>query len=533
MGCHLSKLDDVDGLGSPGGKHGSSKTDIRHRNAVSLDIPRRSASGVGGQRQRAHSLINQLTTDERGVRTAKVIRQIPIEARYEIYRDKILGTGMNGAVVLAKHRGTDRICAVKTFSTEGMDAARYRRLYNEVDIFLRMDHPNVCKLLEVYEDESHVYLVMEACMGKDLYERLALQRRYTEEEAAVAAKQMLEAVHYCHTHGVCHRDLKLENWVYAEARLDAPLRLIDFGISQIVSTPKEKMSDTHGTVYYVAPEILKGAYDVRCDVWSIGVIVYMLLSGSPPFAGENPRQTVRNICEAPISFEGPRWKGVSDSAKDFVRELLQKNPADRPSALEASKNDWIRTFVDIQEPQSALIDSDLLEVLCHFAKESDVKRAALSLVAFSINPKDVCDTLADQFRSLDFDESGTIRLGDLTKALTERLGLDAAEAEKIFRKLDQTGDEEIHYSEFLAACLQHRITLTEQDVRDAFCRFDVDNSGVISLSNLRNVLGDRFCGTRVEDLIREADANNEGYITYESFRHALMDSKGEQLVHFR
>ncbi|EER09562.1 calmodulin-domain protein kinase, putative, partial [Perkinsus marinus ATCC 50983] len=212
-------------------------------------------------------------------------------------------------------------------------------------------------------------------------------------------------------------------------------------------------------------------------------------------------------------------------AKEFISSLLQKNPSDRPSALEASKSEWIRTFVTIQEPKPDLIDSGLLEILCQFAKESDVKRAALSLVAFSINPKVVCDALADEFRSLDFDESGTIRLGDLTKALTERLGLDAVEAEKIFRKLDQTGDEEIHYSEFLAACLQHRITLTEQDVRDAFYRLDVDNSGVISLSNLRNVLGDRFCGTRVEDLIKEADANNEGYITYESFRHTLLDSK--------
>ncbi|EER00784.1 calcium-dependent protein kinase, putative [Perkinsus marinus ATCC 50983] len=365
----------------------------------------------------------------------------------------VFGTGMNGAVVMAKHRDSGRVCAVKTFSTLGLDAARYRRLYNEVDIFLRMDHPNVCKLLEVYEDDAHVYLVMEACTGKDLYDRLAVQKRFTEEEAAVTAKQMLEAVHYCHTHGVCHRDLKLENWVYSEPRSDAPLRLIDFGISQIVSTSKEKMSDTHGTVYYVAPEILMGDYDFRCDVWSIGVIVYMLLSGSPPFTGEDARETVRNIFQASLCFDGPRWEGVSPLAKEFISSLLQKNPSDRPSALEASKSEWIRTFVTIQEPKSDLIDSGLLEILCQFAKESDVKRAALSLVAFSINPKVVCDALADEFRSLDFDESGTIRLGDLTKALTERLGLDAVEAEKIFRKLDQTGDEEIHYSEFLAACL--------------------------------------------------------------------------------
>lgn len=298
-----------------------------------------------------------------------------------------------------------------------------------------------------------------------------------------------------------------------------------------------------GYALSIAPvlQILMGDYDFRCDVWSIGVIVYMLLSGSPPFTGEDARETVRNIFQASLCFDGelrpqlaspiavllgPRWEGVSPLAKEFISSLLQKNPSDRPSALEASKSEWIRTFVTIQEPKSDLIDSGLLEILCQFAKESDVKRAALSLVAFSINPKVVCDALADEFRSLDFDESGTIRLGDLTKALTERLGLDAVEAEKIFRKLDQTGDEEIHYSEFLAACLQHRITLTEQDVRDAFYRLDVDNSGVsgtqlaaaysfffpqvISLSNLRNVLGDRFCGTRVEDLIKEADANNEG-----------------------
>jgi serine/threonine protein kinase len=203
---------------------------------------------------------------------------------------------------------------------------------------------------------------MELCTGRELYERLSQLRRYTEKDAADVAMQMLEAINYCHAHAVCHRDLKLENWVYASAAVDSPLKLIDFGMSKVFNEGVP-LTAIHGTVYYVAPEVLTGKYDNACDVWSIGVIVYMLLSGSPPFGGQQDYEIIQRIKTAQVVFEGPRWAGISEDAKDFVRELLTRNPKQRPSASSAMSHRWIKAMVGSfsQDSVSSEIELTVLE----------------------------------------------------------------------------------------------------------------------------------------------------------------------------
>ncbi|EER18003.1 calcium-dependent protein kinase, isoform, putative [Perkinsus marinus ATCC 50983] len=476
------------------------------------------------------SIAEYLSKARPGIKNAR-IKQKDISQVYEILEDRVLGTGMNGKVYLARNKATGEKVAVKTLTTENLNSRKFELLRNEVEIYLHLDHPNVCRLLEVYEDNANVRLVMEACTGKELFERLASKKRYGEQDAAQVAKQMLDALHYCHKQNICHRDLKLENWVYADTSENAPLRLIDFGFSKVF-TQNQPMTAMHGTVYYVAPEVLEGSYDSKCDVWSIGVIVYMILSGAPPFGGSTDAQIISNVRNGRFSFEGPRWAGISDSAKEFISFLLQRDPAKRPSAIEASKHEWITSNLAKNSSQSSEdggIDRSVLEGLCQFSRQNGIKRAALGMIALSMSRNEMLENLEREFKSLDTDGSGTIKLQGLKEALMRYLGTDDEEAERIFKKLDQSGDDEIHYSEFLAACLLTRLAMNESCIQDVFDKLDVDKTGYISVDNLRAVLGDSFCGTSVEDLLRQVDYKCNGRIEYDEFVRALTEQREIEL----
>ena len=500
-----------------------------HPHEVLLDMPPVQST--------AGHVTDRISAEERTIRTARLIRNATVYERYQISLEKVLGTGISGEVREAVSKTTGAHVAIKTLSTVNLTPRKLEMLVNEVEIYIRLDHPNICKLLEVYEDDSAVHLVMELCTGRELYERLAQLKRYSERDAAKVARQMLEAISYCHAHNVCHRDLKLENWVYASPEIDAPLKLIDFGFSRIFN-PGIPMTHVHGTVYYVAPEVLTGNYDHKCDVWSIGVIMYMLLSGSPPFAGQQDYDIIQKIKTAIVVFEGPRWTGISPDAKAFVLYLLTREQAERPSALDAMNHRWIRAMLGEESTDSATseIDIGVLTNIRQFSRQNAMRRAALGLIAMSVGQAELV-TVEEEFRKLDKNKIGTIkyvscsmgsisfyRLEELTGVLRKQLHMSNAEAKTIFNRLDQTGDQEIHYTEFVAAAMQAKLLLHEKYIKEAFQKFDIDNTGLISEEDLRRVMGDEYKGEEVGEILRQVDYKNNGYIDYDEFVKALMDT---------
>lgn len=503
-------------------------TASKHR--VSFSPPRKEIprpvvppSSVQDESLSAAQITEKISAEEKSIRTARIVRNVTIYDRYDILFEKVLGSGISGEVREAVSKITGGHVAVKTLSTVNLTPKKFELLFNEVEVYLKLDHPNICKLLEVFEDETAIHLVMELCSGKELYERLAQLRRYTEHDAADVTIQMLEAINYCHAHNICHRDIKLENWVYANPSVDAPLKLIDWGMSRIYTGVP--MTQVHGTVYYVAPEVLAGNYDKKCDVWSIGVIVYMLLSGSPPFGGQHDHEIIHKIRTAEVSFEGPRWAGISQGAKDFVLFLLNRDPSKRPDAQQAMGHEWLKKTVNTQEESSEPmnIDIDVLKNIQKFSRQNAIRRAALGLIALSMTQGDVED-VEEEFRKLDKNKVGTVSLDELAKVLQNQLHMSQAEAKLIFNRVDQTGDQEIHYTEFLAAALQAKMIINEKYIREAFQKFDVDNTGLISEEDLRRVLGDEYKGEDVGQILRQVDYKNNGYIDYDEFFKALMDT---------
>jgi hypothetical protein len=231
------------------------------------------------------------------VESSRVIADKSFSAKYEMMEGEgsVLGEGINGPVRKAISRDDGREAAVKTISTVNLSEQRKQMVVSELRIFLQVHHRNVVQLLEVYESERAVLLVMEVCTGGELFERLAKRKFYTEIDAAKVTEQMVAAVSYLHGNNICHRDLKLENWLYESDHPDAALMLCDFGFGQVVE-PSAQLHGTMGSLYYIAPEVLEGSvYGLPCDIWSLGVIVYMLISGTPPFIGDSDWETTELV----------------------------------------------------------------------------------------------------------------------------------------------------------------------------------------------------------------------------------------------
>ena len=226
------------------------------------------------------------------------------------------------------------------------------QLLDEIEIMCQLDHPNIIKLEEVYESEDFIYLVEELCTGGELFDRLDEQPNYcyTEEQSANLVLQIVSAVQYIHSQGIIHRDLKLENFLFYSPDSDSNLKMIDFGLSKHLKYGNRE-KDAVGTPYTVAPEVIKGSYDGKCDVWGVGVITFLLMCGDPPFGGCNgePLKIVRrNILGGRYQFKPTQvWDNVSDEAKDFIRSLLQVNPEDRPSSKKLHWSPWLKKWKEI------------------------------------------------------------------------------------------------------------------------------------------------------------------------------------------
>ncbi|XP_064604220.1 calcium/calmodulin-dependent protein kinase type 1-like [Liolophura sinensis] len=259
--------------------------------------------------------------------------------RYE-FTDKTLGTGAFSEVILAKDKlEAGNFVAVKIINRNGLKG-KEESLENEIQVLRRLRHPNIVQLLDVYEDKHRVYLVMELVTGGELFDRIVEKGSYTEKDASQLIKQVLEAVDFMHERGVVHRDLKPENLLYYSPADDSKIMISDFGLSK--TEESGTMATACGTPGYVAPEVLaQKPYGKEVDCWSIGVIAYILLCGYPPFYDENDSELFKQILRAEYEFDSPYWDEISESAKDFIRNLMCKDANARFSCKQSLAHPWI------------------------------------------------------------------------------------------------------------------------------------------------------------------------------------------------
>jgi len=465
----------------------------------------------------------------------------PVEQDFIVENTQILGQGLSGVVTKARNRITNQECAVKVLSKKGLPKHRLDNLRDEVNNYLKIDHPHIARLLHVYEDDDRVCLVMELCSGKELFDRLIAKKQFSEREAQQAVYQMLLAITYLHKHNVVHCDLKLENFLYENDKSGANLKLIDFGFSKTWGHTGQ-MTHRQGTPSYTAPEVFAGNYTSMCDLWSLGVVVFLLLSGQPPFPMGDDYEAQKKIMKGEFKFNQERWKHISEQGMDFVKSLLVVDPDERMSADQCLDHPWL-AHMDLERrsessvPGSVTSGADLLGYLRTYSASCQMKRAAFTMMAHHLSSPALED-LKGMFLYLDTDRSGTITRENFRDALNDRNDSNLSEEEmwSLFDCVDVAGDGEIHYSEFIAAMLQSRVEIISDDlVRETFDLFDVSRTGYITCGDLAHVLGSNgFDQVDFNTLIAQCNGcNAKKGISYEQFEELLRGLNSPEAVHTR
>ncbi|XP_072223022.1 calcium/calmodulin-dependent protein kinase IGb [Leuresthes tenuis] len=248
-----------------------------------------------------------------------------------------LGSGAFSEVYMVRERKTGKTFAMKCVKKK---KKRDINLENEIAVLRRIKHENVVGLEDFYESQTHYYLIIQLVSGGELFDRILDRGMYSEKDASRVIQQVLQAVSYLHQNGVVHRDLKPENILYYSQDEDSKIMISDFGLSKMVDNGI--MSTACGTPGYVAPEVLaQKPYSKAVDCWSIGVITYILLCGYPPFYEESETRLFAKIMKAQYEFDSPFWDDISESAKDFIRNMMQKNPNLRYTTEQALRHPWI------------------------------------------------------------------------------------------------------------------------------------------------------------------------------------------------
>jgi len=440
-----------------------------------------------------------------------------LEDDYEL-TSEVLGSGASGNVRLAYSRTqARRKVAVKSACLADIPLSELQDLKVELKALLCTDHPHVVRLLDVYVSDEKVDLVMECMSGGELRKCLG-KGPLREEEAADLVRQMLLALNYLHSNGLVHRDLKLSNFMFTEGRRF--LKLIDFGLSKFYRRPESKrraprMHTCCGTLGYIAPEVLDGEYTSQCDMWSLGVITYILLSGEMPFEDKDENALVELIRCGDYAMRPSLWLGLSLDAVDFVQQLLRKDASQRPDTMEALDHPWIEAATRNCSPE---LSPSIGRALASFGDQTPFRRCCMRMMAMSLADEEMAH-LREAFLRMDRKNEGRIALLDLTDLLGT-LPL----SEHTLQALDFSGDDSLHFSEFLAANLGKH--LPEELLQSAFRRFDRQGNGHISLDDLKQVAGRRLegRGEHAGELLSWLEAKTGRCISYPQFAAYLSGS---------
>ncbi len=404
------------------------------------------------------------------------------------------------------------LCALKAIQLSRMSDEFVLELKNEIDILKSLDHPNIVKPIETFSRKRQLFVVMELCSGGDLYTR----DPYSEQEAANIIGKLLSAISYMHSRNITHRDLKFENIMFESTKPDAEIKVIDFGLSKKYVPEAPHLSEGVGTIYTMAPQVLQGLYTSQADLWSTGVIAYMLLCGEMPFSGRKRRHVIDKIMRCKYSFDNKRWRNISGEAKDFVRSLIEMNPKKRMNADQALASPWMNKEFDIDKrrPDDELMNK-VGSTLKNYGQYSQLQKMALMVIAHQSTTDEIADlrTVFDQY---DTANNGTIQFSEFQKAL-QSLNYKDNHIQEIFDSIDIDKSGQIHYTEFLAAAMETHGCIEEERLAEAFDRLDADDSGYITKANLKQILGTEYTKEKAEAWIAEADTDKNGKVCWNEF----------------
>lgn len=438
-----------------------------------------------------------------------------IKDHYEIVSQ--IGKGGYSKVFEVRNKTTNAIRACKYISKVKMNEKTLKRTLREINMLKKLDHPNIIKLYEVYESKNSIYLIMEKCNGGELFdniiEHITKGKMYSEKQVSEIISQILSGINYCHKNGICHRDLKPENILLLnkenENEENNKIKIIDFGLSQYISD--KKLNSRVGTAYYVSPEVLSGEYTQKCDVWSIGIILCVLLTGEPPFNGANDSIIYNKIKNYNYHFSH-KWRNISIESKDLVSHMLVPENI-RYDINQVISHPWFKKNANENESNNITLDYNNL---INYHKNNFFKKMVLYYISSKLDDKHLMG-INKIFKLFDKDNDGQISLEEFHSVLTS-FNLKSNEINLLFNSLDMDKNGSINYTEFISAFLPKQIYLKDELLAEAFAFFDKGNNGTISREDIISSLKINNAESKeIEHLMKKIDKNEEEVIDKEKF----------------
>ena len=443
---------------------------------------------------------------------------------YVVIKD--IGSGTYSKVQLVQHKINLSIRAMKVIKKKkkkGTNQTNEHDVYKEVNLLIKMDHPNIVKIFEFYNGEKEYYLIMEYCEGGELFDKI-VKSNLTEIQCAYIMYQILSAVNYCHKMKIIHRDLKPEN-ILIKKDEDGfyRVKVCDFGTSKAF-----KIGDTEkqlvGSAYYIAPEVIQKKYNLKCDLWSCGVIMFVLLTKKPPFGGRNDAIIMQNIQIG--KYKEQLLDEYSPYAKELVALLLEKNIKKRINAEQALNHPWFDVFkckdilTDIQDKDTI---KRFIENLKNYKRGSIIQETALAFLVHNYPDLDEVVNACKLFGQIDKNGKGKITLNDFIEGLNKILKKNMEEdAKKIFENLDEYSSGYLEYEQFIRAAINKKIFLTEDTLKFTFNFFDKENTKKITSESIlkifeESIKKDENVKIELENMIKEASPNENLEMDFDNF----------------
>lgn len=517
-------------------------------------------------------LVNNIQSLSRvPIRPKNVIRKI-CGSPYTYYEKiTLLGFGAYGQVFKVLHKETNQIRTMKVISKKQLKKNyTTEEMENEIEILKSVSHPNIIKLYEFYSDENDYYLINEFCNEGDLCKHCVDLKKLPELIIQKIMLDIFTAVSYLHMNHIIHGDLKLENVMldcneqvildnqqkgkmsqFLEAiRVDVEsseelcginllknlrkfdVKLIDFGCSKIFTKKNQSFKDEIGTLYYLAPEVLKNNYNEKCDIWSCGVIMYILLSGEIPFKGGTQCEIEERILRGKYCFYNHLFKNVSYEAKDLMRKCFIYNPEKRISAKEALNHPFFKKGINHYVNNNRLIFSNsdtkkVLSSLVSFSNKTKFFQAVLTYLTHNFVKKEELTSLKNVFMAIDTDIDGKISQNELKKCLKQlEIPVSDDEIQSIMKRIDFDNDGFIDYPEFIQATICKKDLFTEDNLKAAFKLFDTGSDGTVSVKELEEILGvdnKDIDKNVISQLLKEINKTEDDEFTFEEFKSIIMD----------
>lgn len=442
-----------------------------------------------------------------------------------------IGAGSFGKVYKAQHLLSKKIRAIKVVKKSMLKYQDGNKAFlKEIEMLVSLDHPNIIRVYEYFEDEENYYVVEEFAEGGELYEQLYKLQSFNEKDGAKIMRQLLSAMIYLHENNICHRDLKPEN-ILIESSTSLNIKIIDFGTANYCSEDKD-LTQKVGTPYYIAPEVINKKYDKRCDIWSCGIIMYILLSGYPPYDGDDDETIMKNILKEEFDFKSEEWQDISNEAMELISKMLVKDPSKRISAQDAINHTWFKLTEDTSA-SNKINNQNLKQHFSNikkFSQKEKLQQACISFLVHQLGTNEQVSELRKIFLALDKSGDGRLTYEEISQGLKEMSPnlsneLELKDLEDVLKSIDTDQNGYIEYEEFIVATVNKNLFLSENNLKIAFEFFDKNNSGNLDQKEVKNLLvmlcKKDVCVNEIKMIMNEIDTNQDGEISFDEFK-ALM-----------